>query len=321
MLKKVLMILMVSLLLTGCANVSGIVKQISDNKDSKKEFVSDHDNDDDDRNNNEDKRKKDEDEKDEDEKDNNEKDDNSKFSTYSQLIINCDLQNPEAQDDSYDVYIVVPDKLDFTPGKANQEFYYKIETDENNQAVLDVTENWDLEWYLSDAVENHDGMMEIWITTKEDIYIRNPLNQKTTVKFVVDDEDPLLYESTVSDINIPFVDAYPEGVLSLSFQDATFVIKLEFPEGYEPTSSFIVSVVVRDDAGMEWRNGRIDRASQYWDTPFFAEDGLANISGFIEIRDYDTDALVSYEGEPMNVTFDENGICSSGNIVVVKVIP
>jgi len=126
---------------------------------------------------------------------------------------------------------------------------YKLETDANNQVVLDVTDNWDLEWYLSEAIESHEGMMEIWIATKEDIYLRNPLNKETKVKFVEKNEDYLTYESTIGEIDIPFVDAYPKGVLSLTFQDATFVVKLAFPEGFVPTSSFVVSIVMKDENG------------------------------------------------------------------------
>ena len=42
---------------------------------------------------------------------------------------------------------------------------------------------------------------------------------------------------------------------------------------------------------VEWRNGRIDRKFQHWDTPFFIDDGL------------------------------KNGKCTSGDIVTEKITP
>lgn len=55
------------------------------------------------------------------------------------------------------------------------------------------------------------------VTKKEDIYIRNPLNQKTIVEFVKNNSeedypDPEYY-SKVKEIEVPFTDKYPDGVL------------------------------------------------------------------------------------------------------------
>lgn len=72
----------------------------------------------------------------------------------------------------------------------------------------------------------------MFVVTKEDIYIQNPLNKKTIVEFIPNETDePYLdytYYSKEKEIEVSVTDKYPEGVLSLTFQDAIFVIKLEF---------------------------------------------------------------------------------------------
>jgi hypothetical protein len=182
---------------------------------------------------------------------------------------------------------------------------------------------WDLHYYIENAADNK---LEVIVCTTEDIYLRNPLNEGVEVRFVENDDAEsssfVPYLSSVENVTVDFTDKYPDGVLSLTFQDATFVIKLEFDDNSQKGNSYEVSIFKRDNnmpngIGIV-RIGRICRAFQYYDTPFFKDDNLANWNGFIIIKRFDNNEQVEYEGYPMELTFDINGKCEQGDIIRVK---
>jgi hypothetical protein len=249
--------------------------------------------------------------------------------TYPTLTIQTQLTNPESKDDTYLVFLAPTGVKETEPGKATQSgFYGPFETDGEGKVTVDISFNWNLRAYL-DQEGSEKNKLQVFITTKEDKYIRNPLNAETFVTFVEnkDDEtkDEYSHYSTVETLNVPFTDQYPEGVLSLTFPTATFVVKLAFPDGQEPKNSYEVSIVkpsatAPDGLGM-YRIGRICRAFQYWDTPFFAEDNLKTWSGTIVVTHFDTNERIMYDGYPKQITFDENGRCEQGNIITVFINP
>jgi hypothetical protein len=66
------------------------------------------------------------------------------------------------------------------------------------------------------------------------------------------------------------------------------------------------------------RIGRMARAFQYWDTPFFKDDNLKTWNGYIVVRNIDTNAEIEYEGYPKKVEFDDNGKCLEADIIEIK---
>ena len=241
---------------------------------------------------------------------------------YNEFTIKTKLLNKESDDGVYNVYLMPVGLRNENPGEANQSgFYGPFKTDVNGEVKIDLSYNQDLAWYIESEENDKPGYLEIYITTEEDKYIRNPLNKKYEIKFIKNDsEEPYPeypYYSSKSEFEVEFTDKYPNNVLSLTFQDATFVIKFEFEDGFEPKSSYV--------AGLNWtgtiyNSGRINREFQYWDLPFFKSDNLQNRVGTIYVKDFDTNKAISYEGEPKTLTFDENGKCHQGNIITIKIL-
>lgn len=247
---------------------------------------------------------------------------------YDTLTIKTEVTNEDAKDDSYLVFLLPVGVKSTKAGAATQSgFYGPFETDANGEIKVELRNNLDFSYYMT-ANEKEPNKLQVIVTTKEDKYLRNPLNKETFVEFIENEDEnthvEISHYSKVEKLNVKITDKYPDGVLSLAFPDATFVINLEFEEGYVAEDSYEVSIykassTAPDGIGM-YRLGRIDREFQYWDTPFFATDKLSEWSGTIIVSNYDTNARVSYEGYPKQVTFDSNGKCLQGDIINIKLI-
>lgn len=244
-----------------------------------------------------------------------------------QLIIKTKVTNKTEKGD-YLIYFMHVGERDEKAGEANQSAFGPFETDENGEYVLDLKFNYnkDVATYLESGENKEKNKLEMFIVTKEDIYIRNPLNKKTIVEFIPNESeedypDPAYY-SKEKELEVSFTDKYPEGVLSLTFQDAIFVIKLEF-EGEVPKKSYEVSIFWNDPSKPDGigiiRVGRISREFQYWDTPFYKTDNLASKTGTIIIKDFDTNETIKYEGYPKTVSFDKDGNPIGEKIVKLKI--
>jgi hypothetical protein len=248
---------------------------------------------------------------------------------YETLTIKTELLNKEADEGSYFVYLMPVGLRNEEVGKPTQSgFYGPFETDNNGEVFINLEYNNDLAWYIKNEENKKKNHLEVFITTKEDKYIRNPLNQKTEIKFIEGDTESFLAEyafySSVDEVKIPFTDKYPDDVLSLTFQDADFVIKFEFEEGFIPTNSYETSIFWNDPKMPDGigivRVGRINREFQYWDTPFYKSDNLASKTGTIIINHFNTDERIMYEGYPKTVSFDKDGNCIEGDIIKIKIL-
>lgn len=236
------------------------------------------------------------------------------------LSIKVNVENKDSNK-GYMVYLLAPSEFK-TGGEAIQSGYIKpVETDEEGIANFDLLFNSDLEWYL----DQENSKMRVIIATKEDKYLRNPLNEETYVEFTKNNDEVTRleypYYSNIDKLTLNVKDEFKEGVLSLTFPDATFVIKLEFT-GSIPKNSYEVSIHRPNSDGTGigmYRLGRIARDFQYWDTPFFKTDNLKAWSGTIVVRNFDTNAEVSYVGYPKRVTFDESGKCTEGDIITIVI--
>lgn len=242
------------------------------------------------------------------------------------LIIKTKVSNKEEKG-GYLIYFMHVGERNEEKGEANQSAFGPFETDANGEYTLDLKMNFtkDVGTFIDSGSGEDKNKLEMFIVTKEDIYIRNPLNEKTIVEFIKNETtepypDPAYYAKE-KEIEVPFTDKYPDGVLSLTFQDATFVIKLGF-NGEVPKKSYEVSIFWNDPNKPNGigivRIGRISREFQYWDTPFFKTDNLASKTGTIIIKDFDTNKNVDYEGYPKVVSFDKDGNPIGEKIVRIK---
>lgn len=256
----------------------------------------------------------------------NDDDTKPKPGKFTTLSIQTELTNPAEKDEFYNVYLLVPGVKQTEPGKATQSgmMIGPFATDASGKIDFDLEDSFDLNWFL-DAIESDVKKLEVYVVTEEDIYLRNPLNKMTTVEFTENKDtktrDLYKYTTTFETLKISITDKYPDGILSLAFPDATFVIKLAFAEGFVPKSSYEVSIhkpsnTATDGIGMI-RLGRIDRGFQDWDTPFFKDDKLQEWSGTIVVTDFETNARIMYEGYPKRITFDANGKCTESDIITI----
>lgn len=260
---------------------------------------------------------------------NNIKEQEKEITKYESLTIKTQITNEDSKDSSYLVYLMPVGLLNREDGYANQSGYYgPFETDSNGEVIIDMEYNYDIAYYLDSSDNEKENYLEVLITTKEDKYIRNPLNAYTEVKFISNyiegEYNEFPYYLSIEQLVVPFKDKYPDGVLSLTFQDADFVIKFEFEEGYKPTNSYETFIFWNDPSmpdGIGIVNvGRINREFQYWDTPFYKKDNLASKTGTIIVRDFNTNQRINYIGYPKTVSFDKDGNCIQGDIVKI-IIP
>lgn len=245
----------------------------------------------------------------------------------SAFTIDLNVSGDVSDGEEYLVYLMRPGILETDPGKATQSGYYGPFETVSGKVEIDTDFNWDLDWYIEDAVSNNEKL-HIYVTTKEDIYLRNPLNDPVVVEFVENTDEEtntnVKYGVYKESLKVDVVDSFPDGVLSLTFPDATFVIKLTF-DAPPSQSAFEVSIHRPDDSASDGismvRIGRMARSFQYWDTPFFSDDNLKAWTGYIVVRDIDTNAVVPYEGYPKKVEFDDNGKCLESDIIEIKLLP
>lgn len=101
------------------------------------------------------------------------------------LTVNLNVLNSDATSDTYYVYFVIPSMKETEPGKATQRGKsIPFETDENGQIVIDFEENsWELQGFVQNEESTKPNSLELYVTTKEDVYIRNPLNEPTMIDF------------------------------------------------------------------------------------------------------------------------------------------
>jgi hypothetical protein len=257
---------------------------------------------------------------------NNEQDpkDNENKELLSAFTIDLNVSGDVSDGEEYLVYLMRPGILETEPGKATQSGFYGPFETVSRKVIIDTDFNWDLDWFIEDAASNNEKL-HIYVSTKDDIYLRNPLNEPVEIRFVENEDEETntnvkygVYEESVK---VDVTDAFPQGILSLTFPDATFVIKLTF-DTPPSESSFEVSIHRPDpnatDGISPVRAGRLARAFQYWDTPYFESDRLDTWSGYIVVRDYHTNAVIEYEGYPKKVEFDENGKCLEADIIEIR---
>lgn len=240
------------------------------------------------------------------------------------LSVKLKLTNPQAKKDSYLVHFVVPGQKQTKPGEATQSGKsIPFETGQDGTVVIDFEENSS---YLSGLVQSEESTkpnsLELYVTTKEDIYIRNPLNAPTVIDFEIKKPgegeifDKIFFKQSEIELNI--TDKYPDGVLSLTFPDAVFVVKLKFEQA--PANGYEVSLFLPDKQGDgigTERIGRVSRDFQYWDTPFFKGE-IKSGKRAVVIRHFETNDLINYAGYPLWLEFREDGTCVQGDIIEIE---
>lgn len=257
---------------------------------------------------------------------NEEDPDDEKKELLSVFTIDLNVSGDVTEGEEYLVYLMRPGIKETEPGKATQGGYFGPFETVSRKVIIDSDFNWDLDWYIEDATSNNEKLY-VYVSTKEDFYLRNPLNEPVELAFVENKDEEtktnIKYGVYNASVKVDVNDVFPEGVLSLTFPDATFVIKLTF-DTPPSESAFEVSIHRPDPNSSDGismvRIGRLARSFQYWDTPFFKDDNMKAWSGYIVVRDFNTNAVIPYEGYPKKVEFDDNGKCIENDIIEIKII-
>ena len=235
---------------------------------------------------------------------------------YEKVYVDINLQNE--QTDEYYLFLVKPGKIgtDGAPTSTN-DFYGPIAV-EDFQAKIEVVYNSGIERLLEAIDEDY---LQLVVTTREDFLIRNPLNEEVLIYF--DGEDWRSPLATEEKFVIDIVDKYPDGVISLPWPEADFVVKLNFKEGITPRHSYSVclrQVDLTRPGGITvlCLGAPLSNESNYYNAVFYSE-GLENYIGLIEIIGQQPNR-VSYADEPIQVEFDRFGKPIGDSVVEVTII-
>lgn len=240
---------------------------------------------------------------------------------FQNLEINLNVLNKDDKD-TYYVYFVIPGLKQTEPGKATKGGKsLPYETDLDGKLLIDLANDHNLRDMIMHEDNINPGSLELYVTTTEDIYIRNPLNKETIIDFEVVEDDGFVvdYLLNCSELNIDIEDKYPDGVLSISFPDAVFVIKLHFDQPvnkdvYE-VSLFVYDERVETGIGSV-RTGRLSKEFYYWETQFYENEITGKRA--VVIMDTDDNTIIEYEGYPLWLDFNEDGTCQDGDIINIK---
>lgn len=236
---------------------------------------------------------------------------------YSDITVSTTITNEESKDEKYYLFLVIPGTLtDSAESNKNIDFIGPIESDSYLKFNIDLKYNWDL---FSLLKKTSDNKLELIVTTIEDIYMLNPLNETETLTFYVNKDEntkndyEYYLKTDIMDISI--TDRFKDGVYSLHFKDAKFVIKLKFPNGYNQNSpSYEVGITNNGNDGLNYVSSNTS-PSFYYEVPFYEKDNLNNWKGTVKVINTTTNEEVIYQDYPKNISFDENGNCNEGNIL------
>lgn len=237
---------------------------------------------------------------------------------YDKIYIDVDLQNE--QSDEYYLFFVKPGTIGVN-GKSTSlaDFYGPIEI-EDFKAEVELIYNTGVNNLLDELNEKK---LQLVITTREDFLIRNPLNEETYIYFEEDEELFSNYLATQEKFEVPIADKYPDGVLSLPWPDADFVVKLRFKEGITPRSSYGVRIREFSDRttsglGLLIKGAPLSNESNYYNAVFYSEN-LKGFAGVLEIEGKQPNTVM-YEGYPLTLKFDENGKHLGEDVIEVVII-
>lgn len=238
---------------------------------------------------------------------------------HSKVFVDLNLLNE--QTDEYYLFLVKPGTIG-QDGAATRIFDFKgpIEV-ENFEAEIDLEDySLGIELLLEELEEKK---LQLVVTTREDFLIRNPLNEETFIYFEEVGEVFKTHKATQGNFEIDIIDKYPDGVLSLPFPDADFVVKLKFKEGITPRSSYGVRIREfsdRTDSGLGLlvKGSPLSNEGNYYNAVFYSEY-LKGFAGVLEIEGQQPQT-VRYEGEPLTLRFDEEGQHIGDDVIEVYII-
>lgn len=238
---------------------------------------------------------------------------------YEKVIVKTNLTNPDERDSMYYLYLVIPNTLTtVTEDAMSVKKVGPYKSDENGQFEIDLKHNFDIGSLIA-KLDDDSTTLQVVVTSVEDIYMLNPLNDEDTyIEFVKNEDGETLYEyeyySKVSNLDIDITDSYPNGVYSLHFRSADLIIKLVFPDGYKVNSpSYQINLVNEDGRTL----GGNTRPSQYYEYPYYTENDIKNWNATISVKNLSTNEEIIYDDYPKVVTFDSNGNCNEGHIIYI----
>ncbi len=233
---------------------------------------------------------------------------------HDDIVINLNLLNE--QTDDYYLFFVKPEVIKYdlkTPSFSD--YYGPIEIN-GFQKKIKISEHVGLDILLEVLEEKK---LQIAITTREDYLLRNPLNEETFIYFDSEEDFFNIFKATEKIYNIDITDKYPDGVNSLAFPTYPLAIKLIFDEGVEIVNSYSARIRQFDNKtpsglGMYAPGSPLINKQNYYNAAF-SGDHFKNYSGILEISTFDN-RRVSYEGEPIKITFDEDGLPENSRMTI-----
>ena len=202
---------------------------------------------------------------------------------------------------------------------SSENGYITYRSDAHGNLTIDLNDEFD----NFSKIMKKSSNIKIAVSATDDPFIRNPLNDACIIRlYVVEGENkqPVIMckETSVS----TSISAGKEGNgISLAFPNASFIIKLDPSESGIETiddTKFEVFLYDNSDTSSKTRIGRVCRGFNYWEAPFYKNE-IASKTFTLVIKPFSEDKTISYEGAPMTFSFNEQGLCSLGSVVRVKI--
>lgn len=220
------------------------------------------------------------------------------------LRIKLNVLNPEKQQDKYAVFFTTTGTVEKGKALGNSAFVGPFVMDTAAELVVDIEKD------LKNFLYQHSALtgpmyVDLVVTRLEDTHIRNPLCTPVKLAFEDLNRSNLGNEITVDITDSALNDLYPEEV---------FIVKIASPQiqggGGYPTISY-------ERAGSSVKSG-MQRGSAGPD--FLVAFPVAELkrAGVREATLIVMDEHNKPKSEPMPLTFDENGRCEQGPLVIIK---
>ncbi|MBQ7645963.1 MAG: hypothetical protein IJS94_01720 [Clostridia bacterium] len=198
---------------------------------------------------------------------------------------------------------------------ASSESFITFPCGADSELTLDLKKEFD----SFASIMKRSSDIKIVVSSEDDPFIRNPLSEPYDLRlYVVEGEDgaPVIMSPEIS-VSLNVLPDKESSGISLAFPNASFIVKLDVSgSGREIQDDTKFEVFLADSADGK-RIGRVCRGFNYWEAPFYKSE-IASKTLDLIIKEFGSDKELSYENSPMTFTFNENGLCSQGSVIRVK---
>lgn len=237
---------------------------------------------------------------------------------FSETRIDLDIVVKNENARGYNLYLMAPGVYIPNPDPEDRihphEYIGPFEFENGSYNLLNTFE---ISSYLK---QKNTDKLEVFVAAKEDLFILNPLNEQIFLEFEQDETSFNGYFMKTNHINLPIKDQFPDGVASIIYPDADFIVKLDFDILGDNQETYVVGIDFDPNPSIISGVSAVVHGHTYFEAPFYHEmDDLANHTGTIYVQYIGATELLNYDNSPIVVTFDEKGQPAGDNLITISV--